>query len=72
MFEKYSKSFELSAYDCWATVRNLAIFFLSVLVPNIGVVEKLLLEKGINQGVVVIILYAILELGRRFLTNYQK
>lgn len=72
MFEKYSKAFELSAYDCWATIRNIGLFFLSVLVPNIAIVEKLLTEWGVNQGVAAIILYAILELGRRFLTNYQK
>lgn len=72
MFEKYSKAFELSAYDCWATVRNAGLFLLSVLVANISVVENLLSEKHINPGYVVLITYGILELGRRFLTNYQK
>lgn len=62
----------LSAYDWYSTFRGTALFIIAGLVANIGAVEAQLSEWNINNLTATLILWAIVELSRKFLKDYRK
>ncbi len=65
-----SKSFSFSTYDWFGTMRGFGLFFLAGMVANIGAVEAQLNDMGVTAFLGTMILWAIADLGRRFLRDY--
>ena len=72
MLEKKSTKFSFSVYDWYGSARGLGLFILSGLVTNIGGVETQLNEWGVSTFLGTMILWAIVDLGRRFLRDYKE
>jgi hypothetical protein len=66
-----SKAFSFSTYDWYGSFRGTGLFILAALVSNIGAVESQLSEWAVSSFVATLVLWAIADLGRRFLRDYS-
>ena len=71
MLETKSSKFSFSLYDWWGAFRGFALFMLSGLVANIGAVELQLNEWGVSAFFGTMVIWGIIDLGRRFLRDYN-
>lgn len=69
MFEDKSERFSLSWYDIYASLRSIALFVLAGLIANISLVEQALREWNVPSVAVMMAIWYILDLGRRFLRD---
>lgn len=72
MFEKRSGSFSFSNYDWWGVGRGLLLFIISGLVVNIDAFTQWLAGLSISPFVGTMIVWGVVDLGRRFSTDYTK
>ena len=66
-----STKFSLSTYDWYATVRNIALFVLSALIANLDIIQTQLKDWNVAPIWVALIVYALVDLGRRFIRDYS-
>ena len=72
MFEDKSKRFSISWYDIYASLRSILLFILSGLIANMSALEKFASENGVPSVVVLMGVWYVLDLGRRFLRDNTK
>ena len=61
-----SEAYSFSWYDVWATVREVLIIVFAALVANVNLVEAQIMLWGISDLGVALIIFVLVELGRRF------
>lgn len=69
MEQAKSKRFSFNSYDFYSLARDLFLFVLAYCVANITLVETFLLEHNVDTLVSSIIIWSIIEMGRRFLNG---
>lgn len=71
MFDNYSKSLSLSGYDVWGMLRGIGLFALAGLIVNIDGLREQLTVWGVSPFAAQMIIWAVVDLGRRFLRDYS-
>lgn len=72
MFKNKSEGYAFSTYDWWGAVRGVLIFLLVGIVVNIDAFETLLNGFNINPFFGTMIIWGVVDLARRFATDYTK
>ena len=67
-----SKKFSFNFYDFYSLARDLFLFVLAYCVANISLVETFLTDHKVDTLVSSIIIWSIIEMGRRFLNGSKK
>lgn len=70
--EQNSPSKKLNIYDVYAGLREFGILVVASLISNIGGVESFLININCPEVVSTMILFFIVEVGRRYFKNYSK
>lgn len=65
-----SSKFSLNAFDIYSAARDVFLFLIAALVATLPLVEQQLKAWNFNQLLAALIVWTILELSRRFCTNY--
>lgn len=69
MFSTRSGSFQLSSYDLYAPIRAVVLFVLAGLVVNIDAFQAQLVDWNVSPFFMTMILWGLVDLGRRFIID---
>ena len=72
MFKNKSGSWRFSKYDIWGAIRGVLFFVVAGLVVNIGAFESWISGFSINPFFITMIVWGVLDFGRRVATDYTK
>ena len=70
MFNTYSKSGQLSAYDFASTLRDIGLIIVSFVAVNIDLVNNFVEKLGLDPLFAAFIIFFCVEIARKFNKNY--
>lgn len=72
MLNTKSPKLALSKYDFYSVARDVVLMGLAFAVTHADMIESKLEELGTDALVIAFVLFAIVELGRKFVKDYTK